>query len=77
MYDPGMPPTEVYDITTSGIEPKNRFRVSKHDLLAILEYKRAIRNGWIKVDRQGNILQPKKKEPKVEFVFLCFFFVCL
>ncbi|ETO05515.1 ribosome biogenesis protein bop1 [Reticulomyxa filosa] len=64
IFDPGLPDTEEFDITTGGKLPKNSFTISKSDYKSILTYVRAIRNGWLKVDKYGKIFRNRNKEKR-------------
>lgn len=64
MFDPGLPPTYVYDITTMGIRPKSSFTLSKCDHQRILKYVRAIKNGWLKVNKYGQSLNDNQRKHK-------------
>ena len=64
MYDPGLPETEVYDITVSGHRPKTSFIISKSQYKTILSNVNAIRKGKMKVDKYGKIESKNKKKAK-------------
>lgn len=68
MYEPGIPETFVFDITTMGIRPKSSFTISKSDYRQILKNVKAIKNGWIKVDKYGEAKKTKSQKKKQEIM---------
>merc|ERR1719295_1080008 len=66
MYEPGIPRTYIYDITTSGIRPKSSFRIPKGDYRKILKNVDKIKRGVLRVNARGEVLLSAKAEKKKE-----------
>ena len=67
MYEPAIPPTYIFDITTKGVRRKEQFVISKPDYQKILKNVRKIKRGQIRVNKYGEAKKSAKERKRAEF----------
>jgi len=66
MYEPPIPPTYIFDITTKGIRPKAQFIISKDQYQRILKNVAKIKKGVLRVNKRGETKLSSKQKKEAE-----------